>query len=743
MNSFTKRVKCMLVCAVMLLTLIPVVSFAGAGVAITATKANAENAAGTEVSIDLNMTENAGFCYMGIDVAFDNTALELVSVEGMNDLLDATYFASGSSSTPVDTANASGVVAMLWNGSLHTDSNFTKTGKVATLKFAVKSGATIGEKTISVNVSDGDPDNLYNIAEENVALAPTAGSVTLTQTLTAVALTDGITTPAKGMTNNSTVTGDNVTATVTFSPAVAQGSAFGQKTVYTATVNVKANTGYVFADNVTFSGLSGFSAFTKQSDGSYSATKTYPETANKDSAALNGVAIADWTYGETASTPTCDKPTGAGDVTYTYEGDNYPASTKAPTNAGSYKLTATCEDTDKIYTGTANFKINPAALPTTATAADTTYTGKAAAPTVTIEGLTAGTDFTVSCSAINAGSATATITGKGNYTGTTSASFTIKPVTVTLSAEKITKAYDGNGKLPAAKITVKGALGSDKVNLKDSSNTVEELKNYEAGEYSAVATLTSNELDNANYTLGTVKTCKVAVTITPVEKGAVADDAQGTVTVDSSKTEGQAEEMKLTVKPASSGSTVKTVFAYPAGLSAKSNYTYSLVLTKSDGTTETIEVKATETGLVANLKESGNYKLTWTSNNNARGSDFVVNGNGTGSFSGTSSGTLNVPTNLTGTIGKVTVDGKTLSANDYYVSGNTVVLTDAFMKTLGNGKHTVKVSDASKTYSASINVSGNATTKSAGTGDMGIVLYAALALTSATGAVWVSRKKED
>ena len=80
------------------------------------------------------------------------------------------------------------------------------------------------------------------------------------------------------------------------------------------------------------------------------------------------------------------------------------------TAGGNYELTA--------FTG-ATFTINPAAIPAVEDIAAVTYTGSELKPTVTIPSLKKGKDFTVSYSKnVNAGTATVTVTGKGNYTGT-------------------------------------------------------------------------------------------------------------------------------------------------------------------------------------------------------------------------------------------------------------------------------------------------------------------------------------
>ncbi len=69
----------------------------------------------------------------------------------------------------------------------------------------------------------------------------------------------------------------------------------------------------------------------------------------------------------------------------------------------------------------------------------TTYTGKQLTPTVTISGLTAGTDFTVSYGTnINAGknAGTVTLKGKGAYTGTLTVKFDIQKANPTVTLPK-------------------------------------------------------------------------------------------------------------------------------------------------------------------------------------------------------------------------------------------------------------------------------------------------------------------
>ncbi|MCR5793968.1 MAG: leucine-rich repeat protein, partial [Solobacterium sp.] len=89
-----------------------------------------------------------------------------------------------------------------------------------------------------------------------------------------------------------------------------------------------------------------------------------------------------------------------------------------------------------------------------------TYTGTEIRPpvTVTVDGtvLAEGTDYTVSYeNNINAGTASVTVTGKGNYKGTITREFTIKPKAVSpgVALDKTSYTYNGKQQFPA--VTVK------------------------------------------------------------------------------------------------------------------------------------------------------------------------------------------------------------------------------------------------------------------------------------------------
>lgn len=203
------------------------------------------------------------------------------------------------------------------------------------------------------------------------------------------------------------------------------------------------------------------------------------------------------------------------------------------------------------YTGTksATFKINAAPstpkTPSTPTVSKVnlskaaigglkakTYTGKALAqaPVVKVGGITlkSGTDYTVSyANNKNAGTATVTVTGKGNYTGSKSAAFKInkakQPMTVkaaskaarakTLKKKAVTLARIITVKKKQGALSYKNASSSKKlkkfkVNAKKGTITIP--KGTKKGTYKVKVKVTAK--GNANYKPGS-KTVTVKITV--------------------------------------------------------------------------------------------------------------------------------------------------------------------------------------------------------------------------------------
>ena len=85
-----------------------------------------------------------------------------------------------------------------------------------------------------------------------------------------------------------------------------------------------------------------------------------------------------------------------------------------------------------------------------------TYTGNSIEPTISIEGLTQDTDYTVAYSNnVDAGTAVITVTGTGNYSGTLTKNFTILPVSIqnkSITLDSDSYKYNGNEIKPTVSI---------------------------------------------------------------------------------------------------------------------------------------------------------------------------------------------------------------------------------------------------------------------------------------------------
>lgn len=156
---------------------------------------------------------------------------------------------------------------------------------------------------------------------------------------------------------------------------------------------------------------------------------------NTDADTLKIDVPATVTYGDTV-TPSVgeSKPAGAGNVTFKFfDEDNHEVLTTAqPFDAGTYKVTASCESESTIYTAEATFTVEPREIEAKDVAFDKelTYTDNELTQTVTVtvngKTLTVGTDYTVSdLTGTEPGSYPVTVAGTGNYTGTVTKSFEI------------------------------------------------------------------------------------------------------------------------------------------------------------------------------------------------------------------------------------------------------------------------------------------------------------------------------
>ena len=432
--------------------------------------------------------------------------------------------------------------------------------------------------------------------------------------------------------------------------------------------------------------------------GNYVVSGTATFTITK--AALSGVSVSlgGWTYGDTAKTPTVSGNLGNADVTYQYKAADAADETYTnvvPTNAGTYTVKATVAESANYAAATAtrNFTIVPKAISkaTVENIGEQEFTGRTITPTVTVKDGTVvltDADYSVAyANNIDAGTANVTITGKGNYTGSTSVKFTIAkaaaPVVVDDSGATVT-APDTTKENVAGKLD---ETGKTKYN-KDSKGEV----------------TTDEEI-----ILGNVK------------------KAMGVTGTNSTM---------ITAQVTTSGSATKamTVLPYAQGADSRKNFTVKKL--NADGTIETIDsrnVVKMAAGLKLELEDGAIYAISWTTPSSS--------GSGSSYTSGQSF-TTDLPAD---SINRVTVNGKKLDSKYYTVSsngsGSIVTLTDAYLATLKAGKYTVKIENKTHVSTGTFTIKADGTLSSPRTADAGIALYAMLAVSSLMGTAVVSKKR--
>ncbi|NTU88850.1 MAG: cell wall-binding repeat-containing protein, partial [Actinobacteria bacterium] len=212
------------------------------------------------------------------------------------------------------------------------------------------------------------------------------------------------------------------------------------------------------------------------------------------------LSVADQTYTGTAIEPVLTVKDGAltlvKDIDYTVaytDNTNVGTATATVTGIGNYNgsRSATFTIVPKAITETA---VNPIL--------SQVYTGSALEPVVTVTDgeavLVQGTDYTVAyANNTDAGTATVTVTGIGNYTGTTQATFEIaaKPVLTTTIAPVTDQVFDGSAFEPALTVT-----DGETVLVQDVDYTVAYSDNTEAGTATVTITGMGNYVGTAQAT---------------------------------------------------------------------------------------------------------------------------------------------------------------------------------------------------------------------------------------------------
>jgi len=184
----------------------------------------------------------------------------------------------------------------------------------------------------------------------------------------------------------------------------------------------------------------GTATVTVTGKGNYSGTKTATFKIVANTASFTIASISAQTYTGTAITPAVTVKDGSKTL---ISGTDYTVSYSNNINVGTATVTVTGKG-NYSGTATAEFTIKAKAVSglTYSSIADQSYTGSAIKPAITVKDgsktLVSGTDYTVSYSNnINVGTATVTVTGKGNYSGSVKKNFSIIEEVITYTWKQV------------------------------------------------------------------------------------------------------------------------------------------------------------------------------------------------------------------------------------------------------------------------------------------------------------------
>ena len=322
---------------------------------------------------------------------------------------------------------------------------------------------TGGEIKPTIEVKDGDKtlvlDTDYTVTYDNNTDASDEAKVTveiisnnyagtLEKTFTILPKTINtaitqLTAPVKNEVPQTEIETDEYTATVVWSPEVED--KFGYDTVYTATITITPKANYT-VKGISENGytVNGAETVTNEADSAI-VTAVYSATGIDDTVDTNEftkpLEIVGWTYGDTPNAPTASVKYGTPKYTYSTAADG-EYNDIVPTNAGTYYVKATVEETDK-YTGlesdAVEFVIGKKILTNDniTKIADQTYTGEEIKPVIEVKDgdkvLVLDTDYTVAYEKNIRASEEAKAKVEmisNNYEGTLEKLFTILPKTI-------------------------------------------------------------------------------------------------------------------------------------------------------------------------------------------------------------------------------------------------------------------------------------------------------------------------
>ena len=483
-----KRILSLLCVFCLMLTMLPTSAFAAGYDAPTLSIDASYLAETNQVKMSVKIGAYTDLGALDFHVKYDKEKLKVNGTPTKGGLLTANSTVSDNNSWNPATIGVSWVDE---NGS-----TTTTTTEILTVIFDVIEG-----KTGAVDFSfDEAKYNFCDKSGDNSTDAPGAGSVgaaTVTIPKAPIAsVTASVDAPVKGVALDTTVDVGGATAytgTVewykgnTATGTAVTGSAAANQ-VYTAKITLTAKTGESFAKSLNNTTTTEGYKVVRTDATHLTLTKTFPATAEKT---LTGITIKTCPH----TTYTAGEQFNKAGMVITAAYDDGSTKDVQPTHfqftpvdpltVNNKEVTISYTEGNVTKTAKQSITVNPKALTANMvqSIASQPYTGSTIEPTVTVkEGrktLTAGTDYTVTYKDnTNVGTATATVTGTGNYTGSVETKFNItaKALTASMVQDIAAQTYTGSPIVP--KLTVKDG---ETALSKDTDYTVKYQNNLNAG----------------------------------------------------------------------------------------------------------------------------------------------------------------------------------------------------------------------------------------------------------------------
>lgn len=239
--------------------------------------------------------------------------------------------------------------------------------------------------------------------------------------------------------------------------------------------------------------------------GTATASHTFTVKNKKLHAGELDVAQANFTYSESGKlNPSATLDGNKVTASYTYTDSNNQNVETTPTNAGTYTVTARYETATDIYTGKTTFTIGQKSLTSDMLIVSGTYTYTGAEQAVNYEvkdgDLLTANDYTITGTrGQNAGTYTVTVTGKGNYTGTVTKTWTITPAELTIESVALeNRTYNGEKAVTVKSVTFNGLQNGESLTDYTATGMMDDAN---AGENKDVIVTVTLENTVKNYTL--------------------------------------------------------------------------------------------------------------------------------------------------------------------------------------------------------------------------------------------------